>query len=372
MKGFVWSRARAIARKEVDHILRDPFTVVAALGLPVLLVTFYGYAIDFDVRDIPLVVHDGDSTRASRQLAELFSSSGYFRPMAPRAGYGVLRELDSERASAVLIIRPGFGRELAAGRHADAQFILDGADNTRAGSILSYLPGLSGRASDRLAAAGGPPPWRLETRFLYNHELNSRWFIVPGLTVVVVGLVAILLTALTVAREWELGSMEMLLATPVKPLEIVAGKLAPYLGLGVAAVLLVYLVARLNFGVPFRGSHLLFAFAGLMFLVAALSQGLLISVVTRQQQLAMQLSMIMGLLPSILLSGFIFPIESMPPFFQYLTSVLPPKWFMMAARGIFLKGATAVELAKPLAALALMDLLLVTAATKRFRRDLEP
>ncbi|MBI5882054.1 MAG: ABC transporter permease [Elusimicrobia bacterium] len=377
--GFQLVRAKAMARKEVRHILRDPFTLGLALGLPVLLVAFFGIAIDFDVRDIVTVVHDSDRSRPSRQFAEVFAASDYFRVQAPTPGGGILRQLDAETAGAVLIITPGFSRDLRAGKEVRAQFVLDGADNARAVAILGYLPGLLASARRRLvtAAASFPfpieaEPVHLKTRFLYNHELNSRWFTIPGLSVIVLGLLSILFTALTVAREWENGSMELLLSTPVRPLEIIAGKIAPYLALSCCGMLILYLVARLGFGVPFRGSHILFACVALMFLLASLSQGLLISVLTRQQQLAMQLSMMTGLLPSLLLSGFIFPVESMPVFFQYFTALLPPRWFMAACRGIFLKGAGPLELAQPLFALALLDAVLITAAAKRFKRDLEP
>ena len=212
----------------------------------------------------------------------------------------------------------------------------------------------------------------LRTRFLFNPELNSRWFIVTGLFVVAVGVLSILLTALTVAREWETGSMELLLSTPVRPLEIILGKLAPYMGLCLGAVALVYAAARLAFGVPFRGNHLVFLLACVLFLACTLAQGLLISVVTRQQQLAMQLSNITGLLPATLLSGFIFPVESMPLFFRVLTSLLPPRWFIDCCRGIFLKGAGLRELAVPLGALTLIATGLILLATKKFKRDLEP
>ncbi len=369
---FIIGRAVSIAGKEVRHILRDPFTLALALGLPVILVTFFGFAIDFNVSGISMAVYDSDKSRLSRQFAEIFSDSGYFKVLRPLEGSSVLRELNSERASAALVIKPRFADKLAGGKSAEAQFILDGADNSRAGAVLGYLPGILKSAHKRLSGISPPESVELRTRFLYNHELNSRWFIIPGLTVIVLGLMAIFLTALTVAREWENGSMELLLSTPVMPMEIILGKIMPYLGLGIISVIFVYFTARAGFGVPFRGSHILFAVSCLMFLTAALSQGLLISVVTRQQQLAMQFSMLMGLLPSLLLSGFVFPIESMPLFFQYLTAVLPPRWFMLICRGIFLKGAGITELAGPLFALLLMDVILITAAAKKFKRDLEP
>jgi len=381
-------RAYSIARKEVMHILRDPFTLTLALGLPVMLVTFFGYAIDFEARDIRLAVSDRDNGPAARRLKEVFSASGYFQPVDPAAG--PIAMLDSGRASAALFIEPDFSKKIKGGGQGQVQFVLDGSDNSKAAAVIGYLPGIRRAAQLRLsgrdpakpfpAEADRDPaklvlseadPFPVETRFLYNPELNSRWFTVPGLAAIIIGLLAILLTALTVAREWENGSMELLLSTPVRPMEIIAGKLVPYGALVLAGVFFVYLVARLVFGVPFVGSHLLYLAACLLFITAALSQGLLISVLTRQQQVAMQLGMITGLLPSMLLSGFIFPVESMPVFFQYLTMLLPPRWFMAAARGITLKGADLGELAVPFLALVFLSAAMLALALKKFKTDLE-
>ncbi|MEI7482736.1 MAG: ABC transporter permease [Elusimicrobiota bacterium] len=370
MKSFNIHRAYSIARKEVMHILRDPFTLALALGLPVMLVTFFGYAIDFEVKDINLTVSDRDNGPSARRLKEIFAASGYFR-LVETGQAGPVEMLDSNRASAALFIEPDFSKKIKGGSRAMAQFVLDGSDNSKAAAVMGYLPGI--RRAAQIRMVGTPPRERIsaETRFLYNPELNSRWFTVPGLAAIIIGLLAILLTALTVAREWENGSMELLLSTPVRPFEIIAGKLAPYGILVLAGVSFVYLVSRLVFGVPFAGSHLLFLAACLLFITAALSQGLLISVLTRQQQVAMQFSMISGLLPSMLLSGFIFPVESMPAFFQYLTMLLPPRWFMAAARGITLKGADLGELAVPFLALGLLSAGMLALAIKKFKTDLE-
>ena len=364
-------RAYSIARKEVMHILRDPFTLTLALGLPVMLVTFFGYAIDYEVKDIKLAVSDRDNGPAARRLKEIFSVSGYFRLVEPGPD-GPVEMLDSGRASAALFIKPDFSKKIKGGSPVEAQFVLDGSDNSKAAAVMGYLPGIQRAAQVRLAGTAEREPFSAETRFLYNPELNSRWFTVPGLAAIIIGLLAILLTALTVAREWENGSMELLLSTPVRPLEIIVGKLAPYGALVLAGVFFVYLVARLVFRVPFAGSHLLYLAACLLFITAALSQGLLISVITRQQQIAMQFGMITGLLPSMLLSGFIFPVESMPGFFQYLTMLLPPRWFMVAARGIALKGADLRELAMPFLALGLLSAGMLALALKKFKTDLEP
>jgi len=362
-------RAYSIARKEVMHILRDPFVLALALGLPVMLVAFFGYAIDFEVKNIKLAVSDRDNGPAARRLKEIFAASGYFEILEPAPAPVAL--VDSGAAAAAVFIEPGFSKKLKDGEPVSVQFVLDGSDNSKAAAVLGYLPGIQSAASSRLAGRTVREPIALAARFLYNPELNSRWFTVPGLAAIIIGLLAILLTALTVAREWENGSMELLLSTPVRPLEIMAGKLAPYGALVLAGVFFVYLVSRLVFGVPFRGGHALYLAACLLFITAALSQGLLISVLTRQQQVAMQLSMISGLLPSLLLSGFIFPVESMPRFFRYFTMILPPRWFMAAIRGITLKGAGLAELSVPFLALGVLSALMLGLAVLKFKTDLE-
>ncbi|MDP2865418.1 MAG: ABC transporter permease [Elusimicrobiota bacterium] len=365
-------RALAVARKEVMHIMRDPFTLVLVLGLPVLLVVFFGFAIDFDVKNLKLGVYDRDNSRASRQLISVFESSGYFLPEGVASPAAAVQGLDAGKFSAALIIKPDFGRELGRGGPARAQFIVDGTDNSKAMAVLGYLPDLSKAALGKINGGAPEEYVSLKTRFMYNPELNSRWFVIPGLAVIIIGLLSILMTALTVAREWENGSMELLLSTPLKAAEIIAGKIAPYVLLVLAGVSLVYLTARFGFGVPFRGSHLLYLAGASLFILASLSQGLLISIVTRQQQLAMQLSMITGLLPSMLLSGFIFPVESMPAFFRYFTMLMAPRWFMETARGIAIRGAGAADLAVPLLALAALSAVLLAAAFSKFKTDLEP
>lgn len=364
--------AGAVASKEVRHILRDPFTIAFALGVPVLLVSFFGFVIDFNYRDVALVLEDRDKSLFSRRLAEAFSSSGYFLLKPPTASAAVAADLERDRASGVLVIEPGFGKKAASGLAAEVQVLVDGADNSKAGVLLGYLETVAAIASRNLYGRGPPPSPDVRTRFLFNPELNSRWFVVPGLTAVIIGLLSVLLTALTVAREWENGSMELLLSTPVRPIEIVLGKMAPYVALALGAMAAVWILARIVFGLPFAGSRLLYVASCLVFIVTSLSQGLLISVLTRQQQIAMQFSIMSSLLPSMLLSGFIFPIESMPAFFHYFTAILPVRWFMVVSRGIFLKGAGPVELAGPLAAMLLLAAAMVALANGNFKKDLEP
>ncbi|MFL6648705.1 MAG: ABC transporter permease, partial [Sulfurifustaceae bacterium] len=318
---FVWSRAAAIARKEVYHVVRDPFTLALALGLPVFMVIVFGFAIEFNVKNIPLAVYDADQTRTSRQVIETFGASGYFIVDPSASPVQAQRDLTGNHARAALIIPGGFQKDLYAGRSADAQILLDGSDNSTVGPILGYVGAIQTLASGRIGGADLAEPINIKTRFLFNPELNSRWFVIPGLAVAVTAILLVLLTALTVAREWEDGSMELLLTTPAEPLEIIVGKLTPYAVLGLIAVAFVYVISRAVFGIPFVGSLWVYTAGAIVFLVTCLAQGLLISVVTRKQMIAMQIAIMSALIPSQLLSGFIFPIESMPKFFQYLTMI---------------------------------------------------
>ena len=238
--------------------------------------------------------------------------------------------------------------------------------------MASYMGGIQAIADSTLADFSPTPPFELRTRYLFNPELNSQWFVVPGLTVVVMAILSILLTALTVAREWESGSMELLLSTPLTPLEIIVGKLAPYAVLCILAVTMVFLIARFAFGVPFVGNLAVFAAGCLIFLATYLAQGVLISVVTRNQQVAMQFSMLSGFLPSQLLSGFIFPVASMPLFFRCFTMIFPARWFMQVARGTFLKGSGLLDLAVPFLAMGFICFLMIRQGTSKFKRNLEP
>jgi len=365
-------RAYAVAYKEVRHIWRDPFTLALALGLPLLMVMFFGLAMDFNVHDIHLTAYDSDHSRASRQLLETFESSGYFKLRQAPLAADVTEPLQANQAKAVLVIPPNFGRYIISRQDSPVQVLIDGTDNSTAGVIGGYMSGMQTAANLRLADTSVNPLVTLKSRYLFNPELNSRWFTVPGLSAVVLAIISILLTSLTVAREWEHGSMELLLSTPVHPLEIILGKLAPYVGLGLFAQGLIYCLARFYFGIPFEGSHILFLVGTFLFISSYMALGLLVSVATRQQILAMQFAMMIGMLPNMLLSGFIFPIENMPVFFQYLTAIFPARWFMLVIRGVFLKGTDLFQLVTPLLAMLFMSVFFVTLAVRRFKRDVEP
>jgi drug efflux transport system permease protein len=369
---FVWSRVGAIFKKEVYHVRRDPFTMVLSLALPVFMVFMFGFAIEFNVKNIPLAVQDADQSQMSRRLIEAFGSSAYFivdKVASPNATY---IELLGNKARAALLIPGHFQRDLLFGRKTTTQILLDGSDNSTVGPILSYVSSIEQMVNKRLADFEVPKGVNLKTRFLFNPELNSRWFVIPGLCVVVMAILSVLLTALTVSREWEQGSMELMLSTPVSAAEIVVGKLLPYGILGIIAVSLIYVLSRTIFGIPFEGNLLVFALGCIAFLISCLAQGLLISVIVRSQQVAVQLAITSGLLPAQLLSGFIFPVESMPTFFRYLTMLLPARWFMNISRQSYLKGSTMLEMSIPFIALVTLGSMMVFLAVKKFKMDLEP
>jgi len=372
MKNFKWRRARAITKKEFFHILRDPFTLGAALGLPLFMVLMFGIAIEFNVKNIHLSVSDSDKTQSSRKLIETFGSSQYFLPKYAESPAETLSAIMSEQARATLIIPPNFEKDLYAGRTDEVQVLVDGSDSSTVGPISGYLGSIQNLANKNIALVNTISPYEVRTRFMFNPELNSRWFVIPGLVVLVMAILSILLTSLTVAREYENGSMELLLTTPVSPIEIIIGKLMPYFLLGCLSVIFIFLAAKFIFGVPFVGNILTFAVASFLFLVAYLAQGLVISVITRKQMVAMQIAMMSGMLPTQLLSGFVFPIESMPKVFQFLTMIFPARWYMEISRDSFLKGTSFFDLLIPIFGLTVFCLVMVTVGTHRFKRDLEP
>jgi len=366
-----FSRMLAMAKKEVMHILRDPFTIIMSIGFPIILVIYFGFAIDFDFRGVKLAVYDSDNTRQSRELSNVFFSSGYFKLEKGMYPDTMMKEIELEKDFGTIIIPPGFGRKIASGKESAVQILIDGTDNQKTSIVSRYIGSMQKAVASRFSDAAPQSPVNIRVRYLYNPELNTQWFIVPGLIVVVIGLLGIFMTALTVSREWENGSMELLLSTPVKPLEIVLGKIIPYVAIGLAGSSLVYLIARLVFNVLFVGSHFLLICAVLIYIVASLAQGILISVTLRQQNKATQAALILGILPSLLLSGLIFPIESMPMFFRGVASILPARWFMIIIRGLFLKGSTLTELSLPFSILVLLSLIPIIIASKKFKRDIE-
>ncbi len=347
------AKLRAVAAKEYRQAARDPLTLAMLLGLPTMMLLLYGYAVNFDVRHIKLAVEDRDRTAASRDLAAAFFNSGYFDLAADLpAGADLARLTERRRAAAILVIPETYGRDVAAGRTARVQLVLDGADANTATTVLGYATSvvaeanaevvraeLGRHAGGRSAAAAGGAPIDYEPRVWYNPELKSTQFLVPGLVGFILMLTAVLSTALSVVREKERGTMEQLRVSSLSPGELLVGKTLPYLSISLAATAIILLAARALFGVVVRGSYLDLFVVTLIYLVGALGLGLLVSSVADSQAMAFQLGASGSMLPAILLSGFIFPIRSMPLAVQILTYAVPARYFLVVLRGIILKGA---------------------------------
>ncbi len=334
-------RLYAVARKEWIQLRRDRRSMVLAFVLPLFLLLFFGYAISWDIEDMPLAVLDQDRTRASRELVDALTAGGLFHVAAQLTDARAIDDpIRTGAVRGVLVVPPGFERDLAAGRAAPVQLLLDGADANTATIALNYADAIVARHAQRVVLQGRrlEPALEADTRVWYNPTLESRNMIVPSLIAVIMSIIAAMLTALTIAREWERGTMEQLAATPVHRLEIVLGKLLPYVLIGIVDVTVAVLAGIVVFGVPFRGSALLLGVLTLLFLVGALGLGIFISAALRSQVLAMQVAMVVTYLPALLLSGFLFDIASMPPALRAITTIVPARYYVTVTRGVFLKG----------------------------------
>ena len=342
------TRLLAMARKEWTQLRRDPRSMVLAFALPLLLLVFFGYAITWDVEDLELAVVDGDGGARARALVEALEATGYFRvterPASPAAADGLLTRGD---VRGVLVIPPDFGRDLAAGRGARLQLLLDGSDANTATIAMNYADAIVARfargaaldaGAGSGAAAGLSAPLEPRVRVWYNPTLSSRNMIVPGLIAVIMSIIAAMLTALTIAREWERGTMEQLASTPVTRVEVIAGKLLPYVAIGLFDVVVTVVAGMLLFGTPLNGGVVVLGVLTLLFLVGALGLGIFISAAVKSQVLATQVAMVATYLPALLLSGFLFDIASMPRVLQGLTYLIPARYFVTVTRGVFLKG----------------------------------
>jgi ABC-2 type transport system permease protein len=365
-------RTLAIARKEIIQLRRDPRSLALGFLIPPLLILFFGYAIAFDVDDIELAVWDADHSRTSARLVDAFVASGYFRVVERLDRYpAVTGALQSGEVLAVVAIPPGFARDLAAGGPAPVQLLVDGSDANTATIAIEYARGIVSAFSLKATIEGRElrPALVPATRVWYNPSLESRNMVVPGLVAVILSILAALLTALTIAREWERGTMEQLVSTPVTRLEIVTGKLLPYLGIGLFDVLLAVWIGTALFDVPFRGSLALLVVMTIAFLLAALGFGMFLSAALKSQMLATQFAMVATYLPALLLSGFIFAIANMPPVLQLATYLFPARYYVTITKAVFLKGVGIEVLWRqglPLVALAAVT---IAATVAVFRKE---
>lgn len=378
------SRIPALARKEFKHIIRDPRSLWIIFMLPNVMMFLFGYAIDLDLKNVRLALCDLSRTPESRELARAIGASRYFSIVERFDDPGKVNELFQRRvARAAVIIPRDFARRLEQERDAPVGIMVDGSDANSAAIVQNYLEtfiatrsGIAGQPSGGASGAPGAPgapggrgaaqPVSIRATVFYNRELESTNFIVPGLAAIVMMLLGALLTSVTIVRESETGTLEQILVSPIRPFEVVAGKVLPYLGLAVCVAAMIVTVGHFWFHVPFVGSRTALLLYGILYLFTALSLGLLISTLVSTQQVAMMLSLMLTLLPTVMLSGFIFPIASIPKVLRLVTYVIPATHFLVIIRGVVLKGNGPGDLWVHIAALAAIGLVLMSLAIRRF------
>jgi ABC-2 type transport system permease protein len=360
----------AVGRKELRQIVRDKRTLMILLFFPAFVLIMFGYALNFDIRHIALAADDRDSTSESRELVSAFVNSGYFDLVAGvRTSADIERLMDTNEVRAVLVIPEGFARRVRSSETAEVQVLINGDNANTATTVLGYATAILQAVSTQYRLVPVMPAIAAEPRIWYNPELRSSLFLVPGLIAYIAMLTAMIATALSVVREKELGTMEQVRMAPIGTTQFVLGKTIPYLVISLASSILILLTSRILFGLPMRGSWWLLLLAITLFLTGALGTGLLVSTVSETQVIAFQLSLLLAFLPTFILSGFIFPIANMPGPIQVITYAVPARYFLIALRGIVLKGIGMPVIAPQLAALAVYSFVVLALASVRLKRS---
>lgn len=365
-------KALAVYRKELRQISRDLRTLTILVFVPAFFLLLYGYALNWDIRHVALAVEDRDSSPQSRALIAAFVNSGYFERVADVIAPGDLdRLLDLNQARAALVIPEGFGRKLAAGEPPQVQVLINGDNANTATTVMGYASNVVQMAGASLAPVEGSTglPLTVQPRIWYNPDLRSTLFLVPGLVAYILMITAVVSTALSVVREKESGTMEQVKMAPIDTFSFVIGKTIPYFLISLASAALIIFAAMLLFDLPMRGNWFSLFIAISLFVSGALGTGLFISTAAETQQVAFQAAMLLAFLPTLMLSGFIFPISSMPRALQIVTYVVPARYFLVALRGIVLKGTPLYLLASPLTALIVYALGTLVLASVRLARE---
>jgi ABC-2 type transport system permease protein len=340
-------RLKAVTKKELLHIVRDPRSLILALAQPLVMLLLYGYALTLDVDRIPTYVYDQDRTPESRELIDQFRGSRYFQILGTVNDYKAIdRGIDTSKILLSIVVPAQYAHHLHAGEDTPVQILVDGSDSNTAGIALGYAEAVVlsysvKMRSDAQVRRGGQAlqvPVEPRIRVWYNSDLKSKNYIVPGLIAVTMMMIASMLSSLTIAREWENGTMEQLLSTPVRPTELVLGKLLAYFALGIVDMLIAIVVGVFAFQVPFRGNVAFLMFTSCLFLLGAIAWGIFLSAVARTQLMAYQLGMLSSFLPAYLLSGFIYSIQNMPKVIQAISYLVPARYFVTILNGVFLKG----------------------------------
>ena len=374
-------RITAVGRKEFLHVLRDPRSLALGVLMPLIMLFLFGYALTLDVDRVPLAVWDQSNTPQSRELISRFEGSRYFSLRQHAASYQQLEQaVDRRDALIALVIPADFANRLDAGTQPVLQVILDGSDPNTAtiaqgyaeAIVLTWSRQISMAALQRRfpQRAAQPIPLEIRPRVWFNSDLVSRNFIFPGLIPVIMMIVAALLTSLSMAREWETGTMEQIVTMPVRKWELIIGKLAPYFCIGVVDLLLSVGVGYYVFSVPLKGSLLLLSALSLLFLVGALAVGMLISIIAKSQLLASQLALLVTVLPAFLLSGFIFPLENMPAPIQAVSHIVVARYFVTILRGIYLKDVGLAVLWPQALFLVGFAVVILSVAVLKFKKKL--
>jgi ABC-2 type transport system permease protein len=374
------SKIAPIIRKEFLQLRRDPRLIPILFFAPIIQLLLLGYAANLDVRDIPTVVCDRDGTTSSRDFLAEFLNSGYFTPTASVQDIREIdRYLDEGRAAMSIVVEPGFGAKLAGGVPASVQLIVDGTESQSAAIGIGYAGRIGSRFIQKVMGetfarmkGRGFRPIRIDpqVRVWYNPALRSRNFMIPGVLGLVLMVITMMLTSMAIVREKEAGTLEQLVVTPIRPIELIIGKLLPFVLIGVIDFALVVGVVVLWFRIPIQGSLGLLFGLSLVFMVAMLGLGLFISTVSRNQQQAM-MTAVFFMLPMMLLSGFVFPIENMPRFFQWITFVVPLRYFFVIIRSIFLKGVGLEALWDEALALLVFGAAILALSVMRFKKRVD-
>lgn len=373
-------RISAVARKEFLHLLRDPRSLALGILMPLIMMFLFGYALTLDLDRVPLAVWDQSRTPQSRDLISHFEGSRYFSLRIHATSYSQLeRAVDRREALIALVIAPDFADKLESGRSPALQVILDGSDPSTATIAQGYAEAIVFAWSRQVAmlqrvsapeSAGTAAPLEIRPRIWFNTDLVSRNFIFPGLIPVIMMIVAALLTSLSMAREWESGTMEQIVTMPVSRWELITGKLVPYFCVGLLDLLMSVMVGYYVFGVPLKGSLLLLSILSLLFIAGGLALGMLISIITKSQLLASQLALMVTVLPAFLLSGFIFPLENMPAPIQAVSHIVVARYFVTILRGIYLKDVGLAVLWPQALFLLGFAMLILSLAVFKFRKKL--
>jgi len=372
-------RLCAICRKEFIHIIRDPRSLGMAIAMPMLMLILFGYALTLDIDNVPMVIWDQSESNVSREFISQFKGSRYFSIREFIHNYREMEEfIDSGKALMALIIPTDFAKRINSNRSTSVQLIVDGSDSNTATIAMSYVnfvtqnysQNIATRNMQRISGQTLQIPLAIEPRVWYNNEIESKNYIIPGLIAVIMMVIAALLTSLTVSREWERGTMEQLISTPIKTPELVLGKLFPYFIIGMFDVMLAVLMGQFLFKVPLRGNIFLLFIMTAIFLMGTLSLGMFISITAKTQLLASQMAMVLTFLPSFLLSGFMFSISNMPKAIQVITYLVPARYFIVLLKGIYLKGVGIKVLWIDIGLLIIFSVVILILANKKFKKKL--